>query len=79
MAPRNLRWGRKMRVGSRGISQAEALFKLAKQELGSVSNYLRRRPPDETAALTVLASSLQKMCDGLADVATFLRQTNEEA
>jgi hypothetical protein len=67
-----------MTVGSRGITQAQVLFRFAKQELGSMSEYLRKRPPDEAAALAVLASSLQKMCDGLADVAAFLRAMNEE-
>ena len=68
-----------MRVGPGGTArQAQLLFTLAKQELGSMSDHLRRRPPDEAAALAVLASSLQKMCDGLTEVAKFLRQTNDQ-
>jgi hypothetical protein len=70
--------GAEMRVGpGETARQAEILFTLAKQELGSMSDHLRRRPPDEAAALAVLASSLQKMCDGLKEVAKVLRQTNE--
>jgi len=57
---------------------AEACFTLARQELGSMSDHLRKRPPDEAAALAVLASSLQKMCDGLVEVAKYLRRTTNE-
>ena len=42
-----------------------------------MSEHLRKRPPDEAAALAALASSLQKMCAGLDAVATFLAETNE--
>jgi hypothetical protein len=41
-------------------------FAIAKQELTSISRYLQKKPPDEAAALSVLASSLQEMCTGLS-------------
>lgn len=66
-----------MPVGVRRIFGGEQLFRLAKQELGSMSAYLSKRPPDEAAALAVLGSSLEKMCDGLAEVAKFMRETYE--
>ena len=69
--------GVEIAVGNRGISQGAVLFRLAKQELSSMSEHLRKRPPDEAAALAALASSLQKMCAGLDAVATFLAETNE--
>ena len=43
-------------------------FVLAKQQLTSIGRHLEKRPPDEASALAVLASALQEMCTGLAEL-----------
>jgi hypothetical protein len=43
-------------------------FVLAKQQLTSIGRHLEKRPPDEAGALAVIASAMQEMCTGLAEL-----------
>jgi hypothetical protein len=59
-------------MGSRRAWGVQVHFALAKQQLKSLDGHLRKKPPDQAAAVAVLGSALQEMCTGLWELTEFI-------